>query len=40
MIEDLHINSFLFRFPEVEQNTQEGFAEAKKIYNGESSSKS
>lgn len=32
MIEDLHINSFLFRFPEVEQNTQEGFAEAKKIY--------
>lgn len=32
MTEDLHINSFLFHFPEDTQNTLEGFAEAKKIY--------
>lgn len=32
MAEDLHINSFLFKFPEAEQNTLEGFSKAKKIY--------
>ena len=31
MAEDLHINSFLFMFPEAEQNTLEGFSKAKKI---------
>ncbi len=32
MIEELHINSFLVKFPDASHNTLEGFSDAKKIY--------